>query len=253
MNTNKDLVSIVVPVYNAGRFLDETIKTVLSQTYVNWELILVNDKSTDNSREIALKYQEKDNRIKLLDNKKNSGAAITRNRGIDEANGRYIAFLDADDLWDKHKLQKQVSFMRKHDYAFSFTGYEFADKNGKPNGKEVKVPAKLNYKLALRNTIIWTTTVMFDMSILTKDEIYMPNIKSEDTACWWKVLKKVDFAYGIPQILAYYRRSSDTLSANKVEAVKRVWTLYRNEENLSLVISGYCFSGYVYNTIKKRV
>lgn len=250
---NSSLVSIIVPVYNAEKFIKDTIKTVLDQTYENWELLLVNDCSTDKCVEIIKEYQQKDKRIKLFSNSKNSGAAVSRNKGIEESRGRYIAFLDADDLWEPKKLEKQVSFMQEKDCAFSFTGYEFADENGKPNGKKVDVPERLTYRQALRNTIIWTTTVMFDMGKLSKEDVFMPNVKSEDTACWWKVLKKIDQAYGMTEILSYYRRSAGSLSSNKLEAIRRVWNLYRNVENLNLIYSTYCFAGYAYNTVKKRV
>ena len=252
-SSNNDLVSIVVPVYNAARFLEKTIASVQNQTYTNWELILVDDHSTDNSVEIIQKYLKDDKRIKLFKNSVNSYAAVTRNKGIDESKGRYIAFLDADDLWVPTKLEKQVRFMQQKDCAFSFTGYEFADENGKPTGRKVNVPVTLNYKEALRNTIIWTTTVMFDINKLSKDDIYMPNVKSEDTACWWKVLKIVNHAYGMQESLSYYRRSKGSLSANKLEAIRRVWGLYRKSEDLSVAYSSYCFTGYAFNTVRKRV
>ena len=251
--SKQPLVSIVVPVYNAARFMDDTIQTVLNQTYQNWELLLVDDCSSDESVQIIKKYQKKDERIKLFKLSKNSGAAIARNTGIDKAKGRYLAFLDADDLWVQNKLDLQVAFMQEKNAAFSFTGYEFADENGKPNGKKVHVPQTITYKQALRNTIIWTTTVMFDMNKLSKDNIYMPNVKSEDTACWWKVLKKIDYANGMVKVLSYYRRSTITLSSNKLEAIKRIWSLYRNVENLTISKSAYSFSGYAFNTVKKRV
>ena len=254
MSSNqKQKISIVVPVYNAEKFLDDTIQTVLDQTYLNWELLFVNDCSLDRSVEIIKKYLQQEGRIKLFTNARNSGAALSRNKGIDEAVGDYIAFLDADDLWEPTKLEKQVAFMQRNDYAFSFTGYEFADEKGVPNGKKVSVPAILSYRQALRNTIISTITVMFDMSQLTKADIHMPNVKSEDTACWWKVLKTVDFAYGMPEILSYYRRTSGTLSANKTEAIKRIWNLYRNVEKLNSLTACYCFAGYAYNTVNKRL
>jgi teichuronic acid biosynthesis glycosyltransferase TuaG len=248
-----ELVSIVIPVYNAEKFLEDTIKTMQNQTYTNWEAIFVDDCSTDDSLKIIQKYQKINNRIKLFKNTVNSHAALTRNKGIDEARGRYIAFLDADDLWQPTKLEKQIAFMTKKDCAFSFTGYEFADEKGKPNGKKVAVPASITYKQALRNTIISTITVMFDLNKLTKEQIYMPNVKSEDTACWWKVLKTIDSAYGMQEVLSYYRRSSGTLSANKIEAVKRVWNLYRNVEEHNVIYSAYCFCGYAYNTVMKRI
>lgn len=248
-----DLVSIIVPVYNAERFINETIQTVLDQTYTNWELILIDDASTDNSVKLITPYLKKDKRIKLLKNKINLHAALTRNKGIKGAKGRYIAFLDADDLWAPSKLKKQVDFMRKNDCAFSFTGYEFANETGKPNGKKVHVPTTITYKQALKNTTIYTGTVMFDMTKLSKENIYMPEVKSEDTATWWKVLKIVDQAYGLNEILSYYRRHGSTLSSNKLEAIKRTWVLYRKSESLNLMKSSYNFSHYIYNATKRRV
>lgn len=248
----KDLVSIIIPVYNAEKFIDETINSVLDQTYANWELILVNDCSTDNSEKLIQKYL-KDTRIKLINNKKNSHAAISRNNGIKEANGRYICYLDADDLWDKEKLEKQVKFINKKDCAFSFTGYQFANANGKPNGKKVFIPETITYKEALKNTTIWTSTVMFDMTKLSKEEIYMPNVKSEDTASWWSILKKIDKAYGLNEILSFYRRSEGTLSSNKIEAIKRIWNLYRNVEHLNIFKSAYCFCFYAFRALLRRV
>ena len=250
----KDLVSIIVPVYNAERFLEETINTVLDQTYTNWELILVNDCSTDNSLKIINKYVKKDKRIKLHNNETNSRAAISRNNGIADSNGRYLCFLDADDKWDKEKLEKQIKFMKGQDCAFSFTSYEFADENGIPNGKKVHVPSKISYKQSLKNTTIWTSTVMFDMNILSKDDIYMPNVpRGQDTATWWKVLKKIDYAYGLDDVLSFYRRSEGTLSSNKLVALKRTWNLYRNVEHMGLLSSSYNFCWYCFNAVKRRI
>lgn len=248
------LVSIVTPVYKAEQFIRETIKTVQDQTYDNWELLLIDDCSPDNSVAIIKELQKADKRIKLFQLNENSGAAIARNKGIDEAKGRYIAFLDADDLWHPEKLAKQVAFMQENDSAFSFTGYEFADADGQPNGKKVYVPATISYKQALKNTTIWTTTVVFDLEKLTKTTISMPNIKrGQDTATWWKVLKEIDHADGIKRILAYYRRTNNSLSANKLTALKRSWNLYRNVEGFGRVRSAYNFSWYVYNAVRRRV
>ncbi len=248
----KELISIIVPVYNAEKFISETINTVLKQTYKNWELILINDCSKDNSIKIIKTY--KDDRIKLVNNDKNCGAALTRNNGIKEAKGRYICFLDADDLWDKEKLEKQLRFMKKFDCAFSFTGYEFADESGTPNGKKVYIPERINYKQALKNTTIWTSTVMLDIMKLSKNDIFMPNVKrGQDTATWWKILKKVDYAYGLNEILSFYRRTDQTLSSNKFIALKRTWNLYRNVENLNILYSLYCFCSYIINAIRRRI
>lgn len=254
VNNNEPLVSIVVPVYNAAQFLPDTIASVQAQSYINWELLLVDDSSTDNSVKIIKQAIKQDSRIKLLKNTSNSGAALSRNHGIDAANGRYLAFLDADDLWVETKLNKQVAFMRSHDCAFSFTGYEFADETGKPNGTKVSVPETITYKQALKNTTIWTSTVMFDMSKLPKEGITMPNVRrGQDTATWWKVLKKIDHARGLNEVLSYYRRTTASLSANKLTALKRTWNLYRNVEHLGLLPSSYNFSWYVLNAVRRRV
>lgn len=246
-----DLVSIVIPVYNAEKYLKDTIKNILAQNYKNWELILVNDCSTDESKKVAKPFLSK--KIKWIDLNKNSGPAIARNRGIKEAEGKYLVFQDADDLWHKDKLKKQVSFMREKRCEFSFTGYEFADKDGKPNGKKVYVPEKMSYKQALKNTTISTITVMFDMDKLKKEDVFMPDVEAEDTATWWKVLKKVDYAYGLNEILSYYRRDEGTRSSNKINAAKKAWKLYRESEHFGIIKSLYYFSFYAFNAVRRRI
>lgn len=252
--TNDKLVSIIIPVYNASRFLEETINSIQEQTYSNWKAIFIDDCSSDNSYNLIKKYQKEDKRIKLIKNKTNSGAAVSRNNGINHAEGDYICFLDADDKWHPEKLEKQINFMQKLNCEFSFTGYQFANEKCNPNGKIVSVPDKINYQQALKNTTIWTSTVMFDMGKLTKDDIYMPNIKrGQDTATWWKVLKKIEYAYGLNEVLSYYRRTNNSLSANKLTALKRTWNLYRNVEHLNILSSFYNFCWYCFNAVRRRV
>lgn len=249
----KTLVSIVVPVYNSEKFILDTIDTVEKQSYKNWELIFVDDCSKDNSTKIIKERIKDDNKIKLIELKKNSGAATARNVGIDESKGSYIAFLDSDDLWKKEKLENQLAFVKENGCAFSFTGYEFADEYGLGNGKVVKVPFKMNYKKALKNTTIFTSTVMFDLEKISKDQIKFENIKSEDTATWWKVLKSGYVAYGLNENLTYYRRTSGTLSSNKFEAIKRIWNLYRKQEKLNIFVSFYNFCFYAFNAVRRRI
>lgn len=252
--TNDKLVSIIIPVYNASRFLEETINSIQKQTYSNWEAIFIDDCSSDNSYNLIKKYQKEDKRIKLIKNKTNSGAAVSRNNGIDHAEGDYLCFLDADDKWHPEKLEKQINFMQELNCEFSFTGYQFANEKCNPNGKIVSVPDKINYKQALKNTTIWTSTVMFDMNKLSKEDIRMPNIKrGQDTATWWKVLKKIQYAYGLNEVLSYYRRTNDSLSANKLTALKRTWNLYRNVEHLNIKSSLYNFCWYCFNAVRRRV
>ena len=250
--SNKALVSVIVPVYNAASCIADTILSVKNQSYDNIELLLCDDDSTDGSLEIMREY-ECDNVHVLPRGEYGKGAACARNRGIDNARGRYIAFLDADDKWLPDKLTEQISFMEDKKAAFSFTGYAFADEKCIPTGAVVKVPERISYKQALGNTTIFTSTVIFDMEKLAKDDILMPQVKSEDTATWWKVLKKVDFAYGLDKALTLYRRQAGTLSSNKIEAIRRIWNLYRQVEHLSFIKSCYYFVLWAARAVIRRV
>ena len=244
-------VSIVVPVYNAKDCISDTIMSVLKQSYTDFELLLVDDASTDGSRKIMENFLS--DRVRILGNTEEKGAAGARNTGIKSATGRFVAFLDADDLWDPEKLSKQIDFIKKKDAAFSFTGYEFADEEGHGLGKTVRVPETISYREALKNTTIFTSTVMFDMNRLRKEDILMPYVKSEDTATWWKVLKKTDVAYGLDESLTLYRRMGNSLSSNKIEAVRRIWNLYRKTEKLGFIYSIYCFCNWAYRAVARRV
>ena len=250
----KEKVSIIVPVYNAEKFVLETIESVKAQTYENWELLLVEDGSTDNSRQVIEAYLQKnpDERIRLLP-KETGGAARARNFGLEHAEGRYISYLDADDLWSADKLAKQLTFMEEKQATFSFTGYEFADENGKGLGKIVRVPETIVYKQALQNTTIFTSTVMFDTKKINKEELNMPIIKSEDTALWFQVLRPGRTAYGLNENLVRYRRSGGSLSSNKIEALRRIWNLYRKAEHLSIPYSIYNFCFWAFRAVKRRV
>lgn len=244
-------VSIVVPVYNAAPVIADTIRSVLCQSYQDFELLLVDDGSTDESRTVISAYLS--DRVKLLENKNEKGAAGARNTGTVAASGRYIAYLDADDLWKEDKLSKQIAFMNETGASFSFTGYEFADINGKGLGSIVRVPYTIDYKEALKNTTIFTSTVIFDTKSLSKDDIMMPYVKSEDTATWWKVLKKTGCAYGLDESLVLYRRTGSSLSSNKIEAIRRIWNLYRNVEHLGIIYSMYCFCFWAVRAVARRV
>lgn len=245
-----NLVSVVIPVYNAENCIADTIMSVKSQTYTDWEIILVDDGSTDKSMEVMKQYECEN--IRIFYSGKRS-AALARNKGVSEAKGRYVAFLDADDIWDPEKLEKQIAFMTEHNVAFSFTGYEFADEFGVSVKKLVQVPFKITYNEALKNTTIFTSTVIFDMNRLTKEQIEMPNVPSEDTATWWKVLRYGLPAYGLNEGLTLYRRQSGTLSSNKFEAIKRIWNLYRRVEKLPLIYSAYCFCFYAVRALIRRL
>ena len=250
----KKMISIIIPVYNAKDYILETIASVLAQSYSDWELLLVEDGSTDGTKELLSHHlkQLQDSRIRLLP-KENGGAAKARNYGLKQAGGRYIAFLDADDLWAADKLEKQLAFVEKKKAAFCFTGYEFADAQGKGTGKIVRVPDTLVYKQALQNTTIFTSTVLFDMDKIPKKELEMPVIKSEDTALWFRLLRKGYVAYGLNENLVRYRRTGGTLSSNKLEAIRRIWRLYRQQEHLSFAYSLYNFCFWAVRAVKRRI
>lgn len=242
----EELVSIIIPVYNKKDTIRETIESILSQTYKNYEIIIIDDNSNDDTMSILLQYLDN---IVLIHHMENMGVSYSRNEGIAEAKGKYIAFIDADDVWVKDKLTKQVEFIKKNKYAFTYTGYQFLKRNRRL--KKVMVPTHITYEEALGNTTIFTSTVMFNLNILTKKDIKFPKVASEDTACWWKVLKKVD-AYGINEVLSFYRVGLCSLSSNKFKAITRTWYLYKYE-HLPLSTSMGYFMKYIYHAIRRRI
>lgn len=250
-----ETVSIIVPVYNAEKYIVETIEHVAAQTYRDWELLLVVDGCKDASVQVIRAYQEAqgEKRLRVLVREENVGAARARNEGLQEASGRYIAYVDADDLWMPEKLELQLEFMKEKQAAFVFTGYEFADEQGVGSGRVVHVPPRLTYRQALKNTTIFTSTVMFDTRQIPKEKLRMPDIKSEDTALWWKVLRQGYTAYGLDRNLVLYRRPQRSLSSNKLEAVRRIWNLYRKAENLSVPYSIYNFCFWAYRAVMRRI
>jgi teichuronic acid biosynthesis glycosyltransferase TuaG len=253
-NKEENLVSIITPVYNCEKLISETINCVLNQTYKNWEMLLVDDCSTDDSARIVKEFSKKDSRVKYIKLEKNSGAAVARNTALENSNGRFIAYLDSDDLWKSDKLEKQVDFMLKNNYAFTCTDYEKIDENGKSLNKVIKIPKKVNYNLYLRNTIIQTVGVMVDTKITGKEVLVMPNIRRrQDAATWCQILKAGHNCYALSENLSYYRVVTNSLSSNKFKAVKGTWSLYRDIEKLPLLKSCYCFVGYAFNAVKKRI
>lgn len=249
------MVSIIVPVYNAEQYLSQTIAMVKKQTYTDWELLLVDDHSEDGSIRTIEKNlsQEPDERIRLIRQPKNMGAAAARNRGLKEARGRYIAFLDADDVWLEEKLEIQLRFMEEQQAGFIFSAYEFGDDQARPTGKVVRVPHTLRYRQALSRTVIFTSTVLLDGDRIPKELMLMPQVPSEDSATWWQILRAGYAAYGLDEVLVIYRRPAKSLSSNKLKAIKRIWFLYRRVEKLSLPVSSCCFVGWALRAAKRRI
>lgn len=269
------MISIIVPVYKAQDYIVGTIENVIEQTYSKWELILIDDSSPDESANLIIKTLDQNDefiriddsspvdyewertggqsRIRLHRKDQNEGAAKARNTGLDIASGRYIAFLDADDVWLPERLKASMEHMMCNQAGFVFSAYEFGDENAKGTGRIVHVPKTLKYKQALSRTVIFTTTTLFDTLVVPKTLIYMPNVSSEDTATWWQILREGYTAYGLDEVLAIYRRPSVSLSSNKFVAIKRIWKLYREVEKLSLITSIVSFVGWAYRATIRRI
>ena len=230
-----DLVSIVMPSYNTGCFIKETIESVLAQSYSNWELIIVDDCSKDNTDDIVKPYLS-DARIRYLKNEANSGAAVSRNRALREAKGRWIAFLDSDDLWESDKLKKQIAFMESNGYYFSYTNYIEIDEKSIPNGKSVTGPKRIT-KHGMYN-YCWPgcLTVMYDSDAVGL--IQIADIKkNNDYAMWLKVCKKAN-CYLLSETLARYRKRSGSISNHGyTKLIKWHYKLYREAENKNVFIA----------------
>lgn len=312
-----ELVSIIVPVYNAAPYIAKTIEMVKQQTYKDWELLLVNDCATDESMQVigqslagyghrreegelsdiayidvytpmgmevypptcpqtnpiqtnadactgadiptekeepfSGEQGKKSGTIKVISKACNEGAAKARNTGLSMAQGRYIAFLDADDVWVCDKLMKELIFMKDKQAGFVFSAYEFGDEQAHPTGKVVHVPTELTYRRALSRTVIFTTTVLLDRKEIPDKLIRMPVVESEDTATWWQILRAGYVAYGLDEVLAVYRRPAKSLSSNKFTAMKRIWKLYRRQEGLSVMSSAFYFIFWAYRATIRRI
>ena len=233
----EELVSIIMPNYNGAKYVKETIESVLAQTYTNWELLFVDDCSTDNSLEIVEKFQ--DERIHIFRNEKNSGAAVSRNFALNEAKGRWIAFLDSDDLWLPEKLEKQIDFMKTNGYAFTFTDYDVIDENDETLSYFKPHLDVCNYKDILKHNHIGCLTVIYDSEKVGK--VLMPTeaIKREDWACWLSILKKGEQAYCFHERLARYKVHSNSVSSNKIKMMKYQWNVYRKVEKINIFKSFY--------------
>lgn len=249
-----NMVTIITPMYNDANFIEETIESVLKQTYKDFELIIIDDCSYDKSVDIVKKYQEKDDRIILYRLNKNSGAAIARNKGLELAKGRFISFLDADDLWKVDKLEKQINIMKNEKYAFSCASYEVISEEGVNLNKKITMLPKVDYKGFLTNNLLQTVGIMIDRNQVENKLITMPNLRRrQDAATWLQILKSGYNCYGIEESLCFYRRVSNSLSSNKVKAVKGVWFLYRDIEKLPLLASCYYFVRYAGLAVYKRI
>jgi teichuronic acid biosynthesis glycosyltransferase TuaG len=245
------LVSIITPAYNCSATIEETINSVLQQSYSNWEMIIVDDCSSDNTVDIVSAYVRKDERIKLIRMEQNSGSAATRNTAIQRAKGQFIALLDSDDLWKPKKIESQLNFMVQNGYAFSFTAYDVFRISSDKHRRIFEVPEKINYKQYLRNSIIGCLTVMVNKEKIP--DFHMENGYLEDVLTWMFYLRKGIVAYGLNENLASYRLSGNSKSARKIKNAQRHYQCLKQQEGLSFFSRLFCQVGYAVMASKKRL
>lgn len=226
MTKNEALVSIVMPAYNCEKYVVEAINSILTQTYRNWELLVLDDGSKDNTLQIIEEFSQKDSRIKALPNGKNMGVSATRNRGIELASGEWIAFLDSDDMWNSEKLEKQFEIVEKEAAEFLFTGSSYINEEGEPYKGIFEVPEKITYKKLRNQNVISCSSVLvkkkyFENIKMEKDEMH------EDYAVWLRILKLGVTAFGVNEPLLIYRNSRNSKSGNKMKTVKMTYKVFR--------------------------
>jgi len=245
------MVSIITPVYNAEDFIGQTIDSVLSQTYRDWEMIIIEDCSGDRSREIVRSYSGAEERIHVIELEENQGVGEARNVGLKAAKGNYIAFIDSDDCWYPEKLEKQLKFMKEGNYPISYTAYEMIDKDGNTLERIVHTKDKVRLDDYLKSTVIGCSTSMINKEITGNFSISSMRMRV-DTQLWIRLLKKGLTAYGMDEVLVKYRVHSGSISRNRLKAAKQTWRLYYRIEKLGFFKSAYYFSHYALSSIRKH-
>ena len=248
----EELVSVIMPNYNGAKYIKESIDSVLAQTYQNWELIIVDDCSTDNSLEVIAEYQ--DERIKVYKNEQNSGAAVSRNRALQEAKGKWIAFLDSDDLWLPEKLEKQIKFMQENNYFFTYTNYEHINEDSKSLNVFVSGPKVVTRRMLNNSNYLGCLTVMYDKKIVGDISISDKIKKRNDHALWLKVIDITKKCYLLDENLSKYRKRENSISNVSItKLLKHHYILYKETKGCSNFVAIYytCLN-LVYGFIRKK-
>lgn len=249
------MISIITPTYCSEKLIMDTYNSILKQTISDWEWIVTDDCSHDGTYQLLLEIEKSDKRVKVHQNSKNLGAAISRNVSINSASGEYLAFIDSDDMWHSTKLETQLAFMEKNKFNFSFTSYEVISQNSETSGVFVDSQTSMlsfSYEDMLRKkATLGCSTVMLKSSAFPKIE--MPNLRTgQDYATWLSLLKTGENAHLLPQVLTQYRIVKGSISRNKFKKALRQWSIYRQVENLSLAKSFLCFSNYAFNAVFRK-
>ena len=242
------LVSIIIPTYNSADFIADTLASVQQQTYPNWEVILVDDGSTDITLAIAQNIAQTDQRIRIFKNPTNSGTGVTRNNALHHCQGNYIAFLDADDVWKPNKLERQLQFMQEQQQPFTFSFYECIDEAGNPLHKLVEAPRNLPYRQLFFCNYVGNLTGIYDADFFGKIAISSIR-KRQDWMLWLTILKKLKSAKPVPESLAYYRIRNNSLSASKVALLQHNFAVYRQFHRYNFVAALFIMLGFLFTQL----
>lgn len=243
-----NLVSIITPTFNSEKFIAETIISVQQQTYANWEMIVVDDCSTDKTEEIISHFAKQDPRIKFIPLQKNSGAGVARNLAVQMAKGRFIAFLDADDLWKSLKLEKQVDFLLSNNFPFTFSFYDCINEDGTLLNRRIESPKKLSYTHLFFCNFVGNLTGIYDVNYFGK--IPISNLrKRQDWMVWLTILKEIKIAKPVPESLAFYRVRPDSISSSKGSLLKHNYAVYRQFHKFNIAFSICCMMVFLFTQL----
>lgn len=241
------LVSVIIPIFNSEKYISDTIISVQNQTYQNWEMLLVDDGSTDETQTIITSFLT-DKRIQFYPLEKNSGTGVARNFALAKANGKYISFLDADDLWKSDKLEKQINFLQTHNQPFTFSFYDCIDEQGNSLNRRIEAPRNLSYRQLFFCNYVGNLTGIYDVEYFGK--ISISNIrKRQDWMHWLTILKKIKTAKPVPESLAFYRIRENSLSTSKTALIQYNFAVYRQFHGFNLVVSMLCMIGFSFTQL----
>lgn len=241
------LVSVIIPTFNSEKYISDTIISVQNQTYQNWEMLLIDDGSTDETQTIITSFLT-DKRIQFYPLEKNSGTGVARNFGVSKAIGKYISFLDADDLWKPKKLEKQINFMQTQDLPFTFSFYDCIDEQGNSLNRRIEAPRNLSYLQLFFCNYVGNLTGIYDMEYFGKISISCIR-KRQDWMHWLSILKKVKTAKPVPESLAFYRIRENSLSTSKTDLIKYNFAVYRQFHGYNVVVSTLCMIGFLFTQL----
>ena len=244
----KPLVSIITPSFNSAKFIAETIQSMQNQTYQQWEMIIVDDCSSDETVSIIQEIANKDSRIQLIKLEKNSGTGVARSTALEKATGKFIAFLDADDLWKPEKLDKQLDFMKANNLPFTFSFYDCINEAGVPLNRRIEAPLHLSYQQLFFCNYVGNLTGIYDANYFGKIPVSSIR-KRQDWMMWLTILKKIQFAQPVPESLAFYRIRENSISASKLDLVKHNFLVYRTHHRLNLIGATLCMIGFLFTQL----